>query len=63
MTNEEYTDQIAGHRARNRQLKVEFESREIVFEEPRPIEFQFWANTQRDAAVVARALLYIKWDS
>jgi regulator of RNase E activity RraB len=44
------------HRQRNRKLRMDFKLRGVDFDEPRPIDFHFWAWTQRDAAVVGREL-------
>lgn len=44
------------HRERNRDLRSRFEERQVNLAEPRPVEFHFWAWTQRDAAVLARRL-------
>jgi hypothetical protein len=50
------TDTIARHRNRNLELRATFEKRNVNLEEPRLIDFHFWARTQRDAAVLGRAL-------
>lgn len=47
---------IKEHRDRNRELRARFEERKVNFDEPRPIDFHFWAWMQRDAAVLARSL-------
>ena len=47
---------IRAHRERNLQLRLRFEEQNVALDEPRPIDFQFWAWTQRDAAVLARTL-------
>jgi regulator of RNase E activity RraB len=47
---------INGHRERNLSLRKDFEQKGVNLDEPRSIEFHFWAWTQRDAAVVAKAL-------
>jgi hypothetical protein len=49
-------DSLTEHRNRNLQLQAEFEKRQIDLNEHRPIDFHFWASTQRDAAVLARSL-------
>ena len=50
---------IAEHRKRNVELRATFENRHVNLEEPRPIDFHFWAWTQRDAAVLGRSLYEI----
>jgi hypothetical protein len=47
---------LAGHQKRNAALRETFEKRNVNVEEPRPIDFHFWAWTQSDAAVLGRAL-------
>jgi hypothetical protein len=47
---------INGHRERNRELRARFEERKTNLDAPRPIDFHFWAWTQRDAAVLGRSL-------
>jgi hypothetical protein len=48
--------QLAGHRKRNNELRKTFESRNVDFQQIRPVDFHFWAWSQRDAAVLARSL-------
>jgi Regulator of ribonuclease activity B len=48
--------EINGHRDRNRELRAKFEERNLSLDEPRPIDFHFWAWTARDAAVLGRSL-------
>lgn len=47
---------IKEHRDRNHVLKLNFEQRGVDLHDPRPIDFHFWAWTQRDAAILARSL-------
>ena len=56
MSQESIAQELSGHRERNRALRTKFEERKVDLAEPRPIEFHFWAWTQRDAAVLGRAL-------
>jgi hypothetical protein len=44
------------HRERNQELRARFEGRNLDLSEPRPVDFHFWAWSQRDAAVLARGL-------
>ncbi|HEU0124241.1 MAG TPA: ribonuclease E inhibitor RraB [Bryobacteraceae bacterium] len=48
--------ELRGHKERNRKLRVTFAQRNVDLNEPRPIEFHFWAWTQRDAAALGRSL-------
>jgi hypothetical protein len=56
MTEKAITKEIAGHRERNRELRAKFEERNVDLDDPRAIEFHFWAWSQRDAAVLGRTL-------
>jgi hypothetical protein len=56
MSKKSIVKELSGHRERNRELRVNFEQRNVDLDEPRPIEFHFWAWTQRDAAVLGRSL-------
>ena len=47
---------IEGHRSRNSALRARFEALRVGLEEPCSVDFHFFAWTQRDAAVLARAL-------
>ena len=49
-------DAIHGHRNRNLALRAQFEERGVDLDQPRSVDFHFWAPTQRDAAVLARSL-------
>jgi hypothetical protein len=48
--------ELNGHLERNRELRAKFEQQKVDLDEPRPIEFHFWAWTQRDAVVLGRSL-------
>jgi hypothetical protein len=56
MSQKSIDQELNGHRERNRALRAKFEERKVDLAEARSIEFQFWAWTQRDAAVLGRAL-------
>jgi len=56
MTEKAIKKAASEHRERNRELKGCFEARQVDLSEARPVEFHFWAWTQRDAAVLARGL-------
>jgi len=56
MTEKTIMNAISEHGERNAALRLRFEARKADLSEPRPIEFHFWAWTQRDAAVLARGL-------
>jgi len=56
MTQKAIAKEINGHRERNRELRAKFEERNLDLDEPRPIEFHFWAWSQRDAAVLGSSL-------
>jgi hypothetical protein len=47
---------IQGHAERNRELRGQLLSKDVSLDEPRPVEFHFWAFTHRDASVLARSL-------
>src|SRR5262249_18208092 len=47
---------LDGHLKRNLALRARFEQMALKFDEPRPIDFQFSAWTQYDAAVLAQGL-------
>jgi len=49
-------DAMHGHRNRNLALRAQFEKRGVNLDQPRSVDFHFWASTQRDAAVLARSL-------
>src|SRR5882724_5444416 len=53
---ERIVEAIRAHQNRNRALRHRFKRRKVSFDDPRPIDFHFWAWTQRDAAVVGRSL-------
>jgi hypothetical protein len=50
------TKAIEGHMKRNLALRAKFEQLGLNFNEPRPIEFQFWARSQYDAGGLAQGL-------
>jgi regulator of RNase E activity RraB len=56
MSEDAITTAVEKHYARNQHLRLAFEQRGVDLDALRPIEFHFWAWTQRDAAVVARSL-------
>ena len=56
MSRKSIAKQLSGHQERNRELRATFEQKDVDLNEPRPIEFHFWAWTQRDAAVLGRSL-------
>ena len=56
MTEKSIHKEISQHGKRNRELRSNFEQKQVDLVEARPIEFQFWARSQRDAAVLARVL-------
>src|ERR1035441_3425031 len=47
---------LTSHLARNCELRANLEHKGVELDEPRPVDFHFWAFSQRDAAVVARSL-------
>lgn len=49
-------DVISGHEIRNAKLRQLFVDKNIDLDEPRKIEFHFWAGRQEDAADLAEAL-------
>lgn len=51
--------ELSGYRERNRELRTKFEELRVELSEPQPVEFHFCAWTQRDAAVLRRALYQI----
>jgi len=56
MTERAVTKAIKEHQNRNRALRVHFEERKVSQNRPQPIDFHFWAWTQRDAAVLGKSL-------
>lgn len=56
MTQQMIADSVRRHSERNAELRVLLEERGVDLSEPRPIEFHFHAGSQRDAAVLGRAL-------
>lgn len=56
MSHESIAQELRGHRQRNRELRAKLEGQKVDLAEPRPVEFHFWAWTQRDAAALGRAL-------
>ena len=56
MPKESIERQLGRHRERNHELKAKFERRQVDLTVARPVEFHFWAWSQRDAAVLGRAL-------
>ena len=47
---------VERHLHRSQLLSTDLEQKGVDLNEPRPIDFHFWAWTQRDAAVLARSL-------
>lgn len=56
MSRRSIAKELSGHRERNRELRAKFVQPKVDPDEPRPIEFHFWAWTQRDAAVLGQSL-------
>lgn len=57
MTEEQQIQEsIVGHRLRNAQLRRSLVDKGVVLSAQRPVDVHFWAETQRDAAILARAL-------
>lgn len=59
MSDEALATALQAHQLRNDRLKLDLEQKGVDLNEPRPIDFHFWAWSQRDAAVLARSLYQI----
>ena len=56
MSDEAIATALHEHQLRNQNLKVDLQQKGVDLNEPRPVDFHFWAWSQRDAAVLARSL-------
>jgi hypothetical protein len=57
MNDEAITAALHEHEQRNDHLKLDLEQKGVEdLNEPQPVDFHFWAWSQRDAAVLARSL-------
>ena len=56
MTEKRIQESIAGHRQRNVMLRQVLSEKKVNLSEQRPIDVQFWAWSQQDAALLAREL-------
>jgi hypothetical protein len=55
-TEEEIESAVAGHRARNAELRLHLTRKGIALSEGRPVDVHFLADDQHDAAMLAREL-------
>lgn len=56
MTESEIEAIIQGHEKRNPELLRALNSKGVVLSKARPVEHHFWANSQREASMLAKAL-------
>jgi hypothetical protein len=56
MNDEAIKTALHEHEQRNDHLKLNLEQKGVDLNAPRPVDFHFWAWSQRDAAVLARSL-------
>jgi len=59
VTEDDIQAAIAGHRVRNVELGRVLASKGVELAEKRPVDVHFWADDQRDAALLARELFRI----
>lgn len=56
MSDEAIATAVHEHQQRNHRIKLDLQQKGVDLNEPRPVDFHFWAWSQRDAAVLARSL-------
>ena len=56
MTENEIKGIIRGHEERNQELLRTLQSKGVAIDEARSVEHHFWANSQREAAMLAKEL-------
>ncbi len=56
MSDEAMATAFHKHQQRNHLIKLNLRQKGVNLDEPCPIDFHFWAWSQRDAAVLARSL-------